>query len=149
MTLHEGGRRRALMALVLWSGVAAAAWQATPALAQDPRTSEAQRVAREWLALSDAGDAKGTYAAASAKFKGTLSEEQWAQALASARAPYGAVKARTLVSAQPAPQAPNLPDGAFVMLVYRTNFAARDAAETVTMEREADGVWRLVGYSIT
>ncbi len=141
----RGARRRALLALAMWSGIVLSA---APAWAQDPRTSEAQRVAREWLALSDAGDAKATYAAASAKFKGVLSVEQWEQALASARAPYGAVKARALMSAQPALQAPNMPDGVYVMLVYRTGFAARDASETVTMEREADGVWRLVGYSI-
>jgi hypothetical protein len=74
--------------------------------------------------------------------------EQWEQALAKARAPYGAVTARALMSAQPALQAPNMPDGVYVLLIYRTSFAARDASETVTMEREADGVWRLVGYSI-
>jgi Protein of unknown function (DUF4019) len=138
-------RRRALLALALWSGMIG---MVAPALAQDPRTSEAQRVAREWLALSDAGDAKATYTAASAKFKSALTLEQWEQALASARAPYGAVKARTLMSAQPALQAPNMPDGVYVMLIYRTNFATRDASETVTMERDGDGVWRLVGYSI-
>jgi len=145
MALTQGTRRRALLALALWSG---AAMLAAPALAQDPRTSEAQRVAREWLALSDAGDAKATYAAASAKFKGSMSVEQWEQALAKARAPYGAVKARTLTAAQPALQAPNMPDGVYVLLLYRTNFAARDMAETITMEREADGAWRVVGYSI-
>jgi hypothetical protein len=141
----QQGRRRALVALALWSGMVALA---APALAQDPRTSEAQRVAREWLALSDAGDAKATYAAASAKFRSALTVEQWEEALAKARAPYGAVTARTLTSAQPALQAPNMPDGVYVLLLYRTNFAARDASETVTMEREGDGVWRLVGYSI-
>ncbi len=143
ISLH--GSRRALLTLALWSSMFGLA---VPALAQDPRTSEAQRVAREWLALSDAGDAKATYASASAKFKSALTAEQWEQALARARAPYGAVKARTLASAQPVPQAANMPDGVYVMLHYRTNFAARDAAETVTMEREGDGVWRLVGYSI-
>lgn len=141
MTSQHCGRR-ALMVLALWSGMVA------PVLAQDPRTSEAQRVAREWLAWSDAGDGKATYTAASAKFKNALTVEQWEQALTTARAPYGAVKARTLTAAQPVLQAANMPDGVYVMLLYRTNFAARDASETVTMEREGDGVWRLVGYSI-
>jgi hypothetical protein len=145
MALIQGARRRALLALAFCSGIL---MLAAPAMAQDPRTSEAQRVAREWLALSDAGDAKAAYAAASAKFKGALTMEQWQQAVAKARVPYGAVNARTLISAQPAIQAPDLPDGVYVMLIYRTNFDARDASETVTMEREADGVWRLVGYSI-
>ncbi len=145
MTMHHDGGRRALLAFALWSGLALLV---APALAQDPRTSEAQRVAREWLALSDAGDAKATHDAASAKFKGALTVDQWGQALAQARVPYGAVKARTLTAAQPALEAPNMPAGVYVMLLYRTNFAARDASETITMEREADGIWRIVGYSI-
>ena len=144
MTFHHGGRR-AVLALALWSGLALLA---VPAQAQDPRTSEAQRVAREWLALSDAGDAKATYDAASTKFKGALTVDQWGQALSQVRVPFGAVTARTLTAAQPALEAPNMPAGVYVLLLYRTSFAARDASETITMEREADGVWRIVGYSI-
>ena len=33
------------------------------------------------------------------------------------------------------------------MVVFRTEFGLRDmATETVTLEREADGNWRVVGY---
>jgi Protein of unknown function (DUF4019) len=148
MPLPDGGRRLAVRVLLLVAGAAAGGGLATPVAAQDPRVSEAQRVAREWLEKSDAGDANATYAAASARFRGTMTPEQWAKALTSARGPYGAVKARTLAASQPATAAPNLPEGAYVILVYRTNFANRDAAETVTVEREPDGAWRIVGYSI-
>ena len=72
MTSHHG-RRRALMALALWASTLGLV---APALAQDPRTSEAQQQARDWLALSDAGDAKATYAGASAKFRSALTVEQ-------------------------------------------------------------------------
>ncbi len=148
MPLPDGGRRLAVQALLLIVGAAACGWLATPVAAQDPRVSEAQRVSREWLEKSDAGDANATYAAASARFRGAMTPEQWAKALVSARGPYGAVKARTLAASQPAQVAPNLPEGTYVILVYRTNFANRDAAETVTVERESDGIWRIVGYSI-
>ncbi|MEP7329990.1 MAG: DUF4019 domain-containing protein [Betaproteobacteria bacterium] len=144
--LLQTGRRRALVALSLF--VSALVLTSVPAQAQDPRITEAQRVAREWLVMSDAGDSKGTYAAASAKFRGTMTPEQWADASVKARGAYGAVRQRTLAASQAALQVPNLPDGTYVLLMYRTNFANRDAAETITMERDSDGVWRLVGYSI-
>ena len=79
MPLPDGGRRRAVRALLLVGGAATCGALATPVAAQDPRVSEAQRVAREWLEKSDAGDAKATYAAASAKFRGAMTPEQWAK----------------------------------------------------------------------
>jgi len=148
MMLNFRGRRRALIALALSFGVTLLAVTTTTAWAQDPRITEAQRVAREWLALSDAGDTKASYAAASPKFRGTMTPEQWEKASVAARGPYGAVKQRSLAASQASLQVPNLPDGTYVLLMYRTSFANRDASETITMEREADGVWRLVGYSI-
>lgn len=145
MMVPHPGRRRVLVALAL--GALAFA-TAMPALAQDPRITDAQRVAREWLALSDAGDVQATYAAASPKFQATMTQQQWADASTRARAPYGAVRQRTLAATQVAEQVPNLPNGNYVLLMFRTSFENRDAAETVTMERGADGTWRLVGYSI-
>ena len=146
--VRQASRPRVLVALALWFMASVLAVLSPTALAQDPRITEAQRVAREWLVLSDGGDTRATYAGASAKFRGAMTLEQWVDASAKARAPYGAVKQRSLASSQAALQAPNMPDGTYVLLIYRTNFANRDASETITMEREADGVWRLVGYSI-
>jgi len=143
-----GRRRRALLVSLSWLFAGSVLVTSTVVLAQDPRTTEAQRVAREWLAKSDAGDARATYEAAAAKFKAALTLEQWTDATVKARAPFGAVRTRSLASAQAAWQVPDLPDGTYVLLVYRTSFANRDTSETVTMEREGDGVWRVVGYSI-
>ena len=148
MMLQHMGRRRALVALALMVATGAVGSLSTPAQAQDPRITDAQRVAREWLAQSDAGDVQGTYAAASAKFRATMTPLQWADASTKARMPYGAVRQRALAATQVSQQVPNLPSGNYVLLMYRTSFANRDASETITMEREADGAWRLVGYSI-
>ncbi len=148
MMLPLPGRRRALAALALLAIAAMIGAAPSTAWAQDPRITAAQVAARDWLALSDAGDVQGSYAAASPKFQATMTPQQWADASTKARAPYGAVRQRTLAATQAATQVPNLPDGAYVLLMYRTNFANRDAAETITMERGADGAWRLVGYSI-
>jgi Protein of unknown function (DUF4019) len=40
-------------------------------------------------------------------------------------------------------------EGDYALLLYRTSFANRtDARETVTLEREPDGTWRVIGYFI-
>ena len=148
MTLRQPGRRRALAVLARGAGIVLLGAAISTAQAQDPSLTEAQRVAREWLALSDAGNVQSTYTAASAKFRATLTPQQWAEASAKARVPYGAVRQRALVATQIVPQGPEASGATYLLLTFRTTFASRDAAESVTMEREADGVWRLVGYSI-
>ena len=137
------GRRGVLVALALWAlaGMMSAA-------AQDPRVSAAQAAARDWLVLTDAGNAGGSYAAAGAKYRSALTAEQWAGALASARTPFGPVVQRTFATGQTGkPQ--GAPDGEYAVVVFRTAFEKKsDTAETLTMEREPDGQWRVIGYSI-
>ncbi len=142
---RAAGRRRVLAAI--------AALVAAPlaARAQDPRSSLAHRAALEWLALTDAGDAAGSWKAASELFRRAGADEQrWSEALAKFRAPLGATVARTLVATQFQTEIAGLPDkGDYVIMLYRTAFTARtDATERVTVERGRDGVYRVVGYSL-
>lgn len=142
MNGFDRGRRLALAAL------AAFAWMTMlPAQAQDPRASEAQAAARAWLVLSDAGDAAGTYTTSAAKFKSAMTAEQWGAAMAKAREQFGPVERRTITgTATPLP-GPDIPPGEYVVIQYRTEFAKRpQGSETMTLEREADGKWRVVGY---
>ena len=61
----------------------------------------------------------------------------------------GALNTRELESAQPAHQLPGVPDGDYVVIVYRSSFtAAPVATETVTPMRNADGRWRVAGYFV-
>ncbi len=143
MATSTGGRRSALVALCLWmcAGI-------LPALAQDPQVNAARSAASDWLVLSDAGNAAGSYAAAGAKYRTALSAEQWARALASARTPFGTVVQRTFVSGK-AGRPEGAPEGEYAVVVFRTAFEKKtEALETLTMEREADGKWRVIGYSI-
>jgi hypothetical protein len=137
------GRRGALAALALWTLACAA-----PAMAQDPRVSGAQAAARDWLVLTDAGNATASYGAAGEKYRAALTPDQWTKALASVRTPLGAVVQRTFANGQTGkPQ--GAPDGEYAMVVFRTAFANKtDTAETLTLEREPDGKWRVIGYSI-
>lgn len=146
--LNMGGARygrRAVLAALASIVVAAA----IPAAAQDPKVNEARRAALDWLVLTDDNRGEASWKAASKKFQSAMSTEQWTQGLQTARVPYGAVDQRTFTSAQTATQFPGAPDGDYAVVVFMTAFAnKRGVGETLSMEREADGQWRVVGYSI-
>jgi hypothetical protein len=125
------------------------AWQAGIATAQDATATAVQRIAREWLALVDRGDAAASHAAAAARFRSAITRERWTDALTAARAPFGALEQRSVLSTRFEKSFPDAPDGSYASVLFRTSFAKKvDGRETVTLEREADGAWRVVGYLI-
>ena len=119
--------------------------------AQDPRASAAQTVARQFLALTDRGDAKASWNAAGKQFQSGVTEVRWAQALALVRTPVGEVVDRALISTEFLRTfAGATREGDYVIVQYRTSFAKLTGArESLTLEREADGVWRVIGYVIS
>jgi len=120
------------------------------ALAQDPRASLAHERALEFLALTDRNDAKASWEAAGKQFQNAITSERWAKSLNDIRPPLGPLVNRTLLSTQFTNNFPGAAgEGDYVLLVFRTNFAKRtNGRETVTLEREPDGVWRVIGYFI-
>ena len=142
MHIIAAGRRRALAVAALW-----ALARAAPASAQDPRQNEAVAAARDWLVLLDKHDVKQLYATSGKRFKDGISEEKWAEVAESGRTQYGAVKQRTLVGAQSPPDTPNRPKGEFMTVMFRSDFAKRGpGTESLTLERDPDGKWRVIGY---
>jgi len=138
------GRRRVLRAVA-----AIACTCVTAAAAQDPASSLAQAAARDWLALTDAGNGGASWDAAGKLFQGAIKRERWTEALGSVRNPIGALARRSLLSTKFTSSFPGAPDGEYAIVVYRSSFANKaDARETVTVAREADGQWRVVGYFI-
>lgn len=116
---------------------------------ESKQTAEAERVAREWLALTDHDDAQASWRQASSLFRRTVTPEQWAQALSTVREPLGAVIGRTVEGAKPATELPGAPDGEYVVFTFHSSFAhKRSAIETVTPMHESDGSWRVAGYYI-
>ena len=142
------GRMIAFLALTFAALVA----QVVPstAHAQDPRAAEAQRAARQWLAAADRLDARATWGAAGSRFRKALTLERWTAALKKEREPRGAVVQRALASTSFRSSLSRIAaSGDFVVLLFHTSFAQRSGAgEQVTLEREADGVWRVVAYVI-
>ena len=119
------------------------------ALAQDPRASGPQTAAREWLALVDRSDAQASWKAAGKKFQDALTETGWAAALAKARTPLGATKSRTISKTDFRKKFQDYPEGDYALIIYTTGFANKTVGqETVTLERGADGKWRVIGYFI-
>jgi hypothetical protein len=137
------GRRLAVVALAACA-IASAMPQAA---AQDPTASAAHLAALDWLKLADANDANGTYDTAAKRFHDAMPAGQWASAMAQAREQFGSIETRTLLSAQPPKPGPEVPPGEFMVLIFRTEFAKRKTGtETLTLEKESDGKWRVVGY---
>ena len=118
------------------------------AVDSDP-TAEATTASREWLSVVDAGQYGQSWDEAAALFKHNITKSQWERAVGAVREQLGALKTREIESAQPAHRLPGVPDGDYVVIVYRSSFAAVPAAtETVTPMRDADGHWRVAGYRI-
>jgi len=119
------------------------------AFAQDPRATTAQKEARSWLELTDHGDAAGSWRAAGKKFQSAITADRWTESLREVRPPLGELVGRTVMSTQFTKQIPGAPDGDYALLEFRASFAKKtNSRETVTLEREADDAWRVIGYFI-
>lgn len=142
----NAGVRRSLFRTL----VAIACLVAGTTFAQDPKAGLAQKAARDWLAQTDKIDGAASYAATGAKFKDSVTVDRWTEALQKARGPLGATEQRTIFETTFDKALPDGgPEGEFALVMYRTAFAKKaDSVETVTLEREKDGVWRVIGYFI-
>lgn len=119
------------------------------AFAQDPKASAAQATARDWLELIDRGEAQASWDAASKRFRDAMSLSAWADALKKNRVPRGTVLDRAAVKTSFEKSFPGVPDGEYALVSFATRFAnSLQGHETVTLEREADGNWRVLGYFV-
>jgi hypothetical protein len=138
-------RRAACACLIALAAIAAQ----IPALAQDARATTVQRVARDWLAVVDRADYAESWKQAAAKFRLAMTPERWSEAAKSVRGPLGAVDQRTLVRTTFTRTFPGAPEGEYALVVFRTAFQNKtQSEETITVEQEADGQWRVVGYTV-
>jgi hypothetical protein len=138
---------RVLRFVLRLAAVLTLACLAVGAAAQDPRTTEVQTAARNWLVYVDGGDAQGAWNAAGKKFQNASTPERWADDLKKAQAMLGKVQQRTVGPARFQKRIAGMPDGEYAQILFRTIFASKpDASEQVSLEREADGQWRVIGY---
>ena len=137
--------RRALLA-----ALACAILLPNIAVAQDPRASEAQKVAREWLVLADKLDGSATWKMAGQRFQATIPEERWALLLKRERESRGTLVQRAIAGTSFTTQLPSVPEpGRYGMVHFRTSFAKEpNATEDITLEQGPDSTWRVIGYVI-
>lgn len=145
MPAIDRGRRDMLRAAI----TLALATLAPSLAAQDTRSAQAQSAARAWLALTDRLDVAASWEAADSKFKNAISVDRWTTGLKQVRSPLGPLAQRTVLSTRFVKALPGFPDGDYAIVVFRTSFAQKTAArETVTLDLDSGGTWRVVGYSI-
>ena len=125
---------------------------AASAFAQQPEpgvVDTAKSTAQRWVEVVDHAQYAESWDEAAQVFRNAISKPDWERAVAAARAPFGALEKRELISATYAEQLPHSPAGKYVVIQYRTQFAGgKSAIETVTPMKDADGNWRVVGYYI-
>ena len=115
----------------------------------DSALSAARAAADTWLALIDGTQYEASWDSASALFRGAITRTAWQTAALNARAPFGPVRQRTLLSAAYRTELPGVPPGEYVVMQYEAEVAGdRRVVETVTPMREPDGHWRVSGYYI-
>jgi hypothetical protein len=130
---------------------ATALWAATVPGGTPTATAEAaaESAALTWLGLVDAGNYAKSWSSASTMFRQKVSQSQWQSAAASARAPFGALRSRTLQSATAKSALPGAPDGQYMVLQFASSFEHKASAiETVTPMMDTDGQWHVSGYYI-
>ena len=115
----------------------------------DAEKAAAQDVATTWVAMTDAAKYADSWDKGGAMMQSLVTREQWEAALTQVRSPLGAVKSRTLKSADYTTTLPGAPDGEYVVVKYATTFENKaDATETIIPMKDRDGAWRVSGYFI-
>jgi Protein of unknown function (DUF4019) len=111
--------------------------------------SDVRDQAAAWLDLVDRGDGHASWEAAGSTFRAAVTANAWSDQLGAARGPLGRRSSRTLAVEQFLNGLPGAPPGEYAVQQYHTVFEGLHAVtETLTLVREGDGRWRVVGYFI-
>jgi nucleoid-associated protein YgaU len=133
---------------------AAAAPAAAPAAAEREPTAEekekaaaATLAASGWLFLLDRRDWGRAWETSAAMFRATVPLAAWMDGIPKAR-DVGNFVEREPDEAVYRTKLEGRPDGDYVTVIYSSKFTGKeDLVEIVTTVREADGKWRVTGYS--
>jgi hypothetical protein len=133
-----------------------AAPAANPAPATAPAAADAEKAqkasagalaAAGWLVLLDRRDWGRAWETSSAVFRGAVPLPAWMDGIPKVREPLGNLVERTAGDAVYKTSLEGRPDGEYVSVVFDTKFDQKQVQEVVTTVREADGKWRVTGYS--
>jgi hypothetical protein len=144
MSVYDRSRRVALAVF------ACALLASHTALAQEPRATLVQRVARDWLALIDRLDAEASWKTAGARFRQSAPPQEWVESLKRERVPRGQIVQRAVAWTTFSDSIPGLPEGGtYAVVTFRSAFEKQaEGIETVTLEVGVDYAWHVIGYTI-
>lgn len=129
----------------------------SPSMGEEDADAAAKKDAvaamQTWLAGIDGGGYAKSWTDASKAFQKAVTSDQWVAALNGVRTPLGKSLERKLSSAlhQTAVPTPGggMLKGDYVIVQFDSSYEnLKSALETVTFEKEADGVWRASGYYV-
>lgn len=132
---------------------AAAPSAAGPLAAQAGSAANAEKqaagalAAAGWLVLLDRRDWGRAWETSSSVFRSTIPLGKWMDAVPKLRDPLGPMIERTQADAVYKTTLQGRPDGEYVSVIFDTKFQNKQVEETVTTVRDADGKWRVTGYS--
>jgi hypothetical protein len=128
---------------------AAASAPAAPVAANANAEKEAagKLAAQGWLVLLDRRDWGRAWETSSAVFRTTVPLGTWMDGIPKLREGFGAFVERTPAESVYKTTLEGRPDGEYVTAIFLSKFEKRELQEVVTVVREADGKWRVTGYS--
>lgn len=119
---------------------------ATPAANSTEDLNAGRLAAAGWLVLLDRRDWGRAWESSSAEFRTSVPLGAWMDSIPKSREGLGAFIERTPTDAQKT-TLDGRPGGAYVTVVFTSKFEKKEMRELVTTVREADGKWRVTGYS--
>ena len=99
-----------------------------------------------WLVLLDRRDWGRSWEASSSVFRATVPLAAWMDGIPKVREPLGPLVERAQAEAVYM-TLQGRPDGEYVTVVFDSKFERKQVQEVVTTVRDADGKWRVTGYS--
>jgi hypothetical protein len=123
----------------------------------DPKAEQAAiTAAYDWLSLIDEAQYAESWDKASQNLKNSVSKTTWVQTMESFikntsvfSNPFGKNLSRELIAKHYYTSLPELPDGQYIVIKYKSSFENRTSAlETINLILENDGKWRVFGYSM-
>ena len=134
---------------VTWLSALSLTGLARPLAADRAVEDEAEAAARAWLEVVDEGRYVQSWGEAAPAFKEAITQDQWLQALASARSPLGDCVSRRRTARRLVDAVPGVPKGPYVVIQFTSEFRKRaSAVETITPALGTDGRWHVSGYFI-
>lgn len=126
----------------------AAAAPVTPAKKDESENEAAGKLAAAgWLTLLDRRDWGRAWETSAGMFRTTVPLAAWMDGIPKVREPLGTLVERTPSDSVYKTSLEGRPDGDYVSVIFTTQFDKEQREEIVTTVREADGKWRVTGYS--